>query len=87
MELETKKLYGLNNRDMITIAIIFTFFYLKYLRRFIITYRRKKAKGEDISNWREYDATYVEVGILVISGVLAVILAIVLLISAIKYLP
>ena len=87
MELETKKLYGLNNRDMITIAIIFTFFYLKYLRRFIIKYRRKKANGESIDKWREYDATYVEVGILVISGVLAVILAIVLLISAIKYLP
>ena len=72
---------------MITITIIFTYFYLKYLRRFIITYRTKKAKGDDIGQWLEYDATYVEVGTLAISGVLAIILAIVLIVSVIQYLP
>ena len=72
---------------MITITIIFTYFYLKYLRRFIITYRRKKAKKDDIGYWLDKHATYVEVGTLVISGVLAIILAIVLIVSAIKYLP
>ena len=72
---------------MITITIIFTIFYLKYLRRFIITYRRKKANGESIDDWFNKDATYVEAGTLVASAVLAVVLAITLIILVIKYLP
>ena len=62
-------------------------FYIKYLRRFIITYRIKKAKGDDIGYWLEYDAKIVEIATLVISGVLAIILAIVLIVSVIQYLP
>ena len=47
----------------------------------------KKAKGDDIGYWLEYDAKIVEIATLVISGVLAIILAIVLIVSVIQYLP
>lgn len=72
---------------MITLTIIFTIFYLKYLRRLIITYRRKKAKGESIDDWLNNDATYVEAGTVITSMIIAPILAITLIILAIKYLP
>jgi hypothetical protein len=72
---------------MITISIIFTIFYLKYLRRFIITYRRKKDNDEDIDYWIECELAPIEKATLVVSVVLAVILAIILIILAITYLP
>ena len=72
---------------MITITIIFTIFYLKYLRRLIITYRRKKAAEESIEDWLNHYVTPIEITTIVTSTILAVVLAIVLIILAIKYLP
>lgn len=72
---------------MITLTIIFTIFYLKYLRRLIITYRLKKAKGERIDRWLEHDVTPIEIATIFTSVILAVVLAIVLIILTIKYLP
>lgn len=72
---------------MITIAIIFTIFYLKYLRRLIIAYRMKKKFGENIGNWLNYNATPIEMGTLVTSMILAIILVTFLIKLAITYLP
>ena len=71
---------------MITITIIFTYFYLKYLRRTILKYRLRDKK-RDIEHWLENKATHIDIATFVVTFLLAVILAIVLIVSAIKYLP
>ena len=72
---------------MITLTIIFTIFYLKYLRRLIITYRLKKAKGERIDRWLNNYVTPIEVVTIIISVILAIVLLVGLIILAEKYLP
>jgi len=71
---------------MITITIIFTFFYLKYLRRTILKYILRDKK-RSIEYWLEIEATYIDIATFVVTFVLGVILAIVLIILVIKYLP